>query len=130
MTEAILTGRNAIIYSTVSGSSAEVGYCKGWTIKLTRGAIKDYKIGSDKPAKLASGNVSATFTLDRFYTQTTWASRLYTGEEVDFEVRPSGDASAAITLVDCVLTAVNQKGTQDSLIYEDVAGEAESVTFV
>lgn len=129
MTEKIIRGRDAVIYTTIGVTSAVTGFATGYSVSTKATVIKDYQNNSVQPAIVASGNVSYTFTLDKFYTTKSWQNIAGVGTSFNMSIQPSGASGGKIVLTGIVLTDVTDKGTQAGVVLETIAGESATATF-
>ena len=122
-----IVGRNAVVMK----DSTEIGYCTGVRVGIDVDLIKQYKMGSDKPAVLESGNKSFTIRIDKMYIDSAFATDVLNGTKLTLEVRPDGTGSGKpkITLSNVVLTGWDLTIDQDGVILESVEGEADNITF-
>lgn len=122
-----LLGRSAVIKI----DETEVGYAKGVTIGIDVDLIKDYKIGSDKPAVIESGNKSFSVSIEKMYIDKTYAEDVLNGTKVSVVVQPAGTGAGneEITISNVVLNSWEMTIEQDGVILESVSGEGDSVTF-
>jgi hypothetical protein len=121
-----LLGRNAV----VKKGTEEIGYCTGIRVGIDVDLIKAYKLGSDKPAVLESGNKSFTVRIDKMYIDSTYATDVLNGTKVAIDVLPAGSGAGKpkITLTNVVLTGWDLTIDQDGVIMESVEGEADGIT--
>jgi len=111
--------------------STEVGYAQGIRVGVSADLIKEYKIGSDKPEVLESGNKTFSVSFDAMYIDKTYAENLLNGTAVDVVIQPAGTGSGneEITISDVVLTSWEMTVSQDGVILESVEGEGKDITF-
>jgi hypothetical protein len=122
-----LIGRNAVVMK----GAQEIGYCTGVRVGIDVDLYKEYKMGSDKPAVLESGNKSFTVSVDKMYLDSTYATDVLNGSKVTIEVRPAGTGTGKpkITLSNVVFTSWEMTADQDGVIMESVEGEGDGITF-
>ena len=122
-----LLGRSAVIQI----DSVDVGYAKGVTVGIDVDLIKDYKIGSDTPAVIESGNKSFSVSIEKMYIDKTYAEDVLNGTKISVVVRPAGTGSGKeeITISNVVLNSWELTIEQDGIILESVSGEGDSITF-
>jgi hypothetical protein len=116
-----LIGRNAIIQM---GGTA-IGLAMGITTDINVDLIKEFALGSDKPAILASGNKSFKIGADMMYIDNTYASQVLAGTAVDFVIGPSGGTAGTvkITVKNVILNAFSFKADQKGIITGKITGE-------
>ena len=119
-------GKDAVIQV----DSQDVGYAKGVTYRLTADIVKDYKIGSDDPAILESGNKTYAVSIEKMYIDNTYADDVLNGTKLSIVIRPlgTGTGKPEITLSNVVFNSYELSITQDGVVLESVEGEAASVT--
>jgi len=122
-----LLGRSAVLKI----DSTEVGYAQGIRVGVSADLIKEYKIGSDKPEVLESGNKTFSVSFDAMYIDKTYAEKVLNGTAVDVVIQPAGTGSGneEITISDVVLTSWEMTVSQDGVILESVEGEGKDITF-
>ena len=122
-----LVGRNAVIKK----GTDEIGFCTGVTVGIDVDLIKMYRIGSDKPVVLSSGNKTFTVRIDKAYIDNAYASDVLSGATVSIEIQPAGTGTGKpkITLSNVVFTGWDLTVTQDGVIMERIDGEASDITF-
>jgi len=122
-----LLGKDAVIQ--IDGT--EVGYAQGVRVGISADLIKEYRIGSDKPEVLSSGNKTFTVSFDAMYIDKSYAEKVLNGTAVSVVVRPAGTGSGLeeITISDVVLTSWELTISQDGVILESVEGEGKDITF-
>jgi hypothetical protein len=122
-----LIGRNAVVMK----NTTEIGYCTGVRVGIDVDLVKEFKMGSDKPAILESGNKSFTVSIDKMFIDSTYATDVLNGTKVTIEVRPAGTGTGKpkITLSNVVLTGWEMTADQDGVIMESVEGEGDNITF-
>jgi len=122
-----LLGRNAVVLK----GATEIGYATGIRASIDVDLIKAFKLGSDKPAVLESGNKSFTVRIDKMYIDSTYATDVLNGTKVAIDVLPAGSGAGKpkITLTNVVLTGWDLTIDQDGVIMESVEGEADGITF-
>ena len=111
--------------------ATEIGFCTGVRAGIDVDLVKAYKIGSDLPAVLESGNKTFTVRVDKMYIDSTYATDVLNGTKITIEVRPSGTGTGEpkITLSNVVLTSWDLTIDQDGVILESIEGEAGSLAF-
>jgi hypothetical protein len=116
-----LIGRNAVIEM----GATVIGYATGFTCDIAVDLIKEFKMGSDKAAILASGNKHFKVSCDMMYIDNTYASQVLSGTPVDFIIGPAGTAltKPKITIKNVVLNAFNFKADQKGIVTGKVTGE-------
>ena len=121
-----LLGRNAVVLK----GTTEIGYATGIRATIDVDLIKAFKLGSDKPAILESGNKSFTVRIDKMYIDSTYATNVLNGTKVTIDVLPAGSGAGKpkITLTNVVLTGWDLTIDQDGVIMESVEGEADGIT--
>jgi len=119
-------GRNAV----VKKGTSEIGYATGVRVSIDVDLIKEFKIGSDKPAVLESGNKSFRVTVDKMYIDNTYATDVLNGTKVSIEIQPAGAGTGKpkITLSNVVFTSWELTIDQDGVVMESVEGEGDSLT--
>ncbi|MCD6528768.1 hypothetical protein J7L06_00550 [Candidatus Bathyarchaeota archaeon] len=122
-----LLGKDAVIMI----DTTEIGYAQGVRVGISADLIKEYKIGSDKPEVLKSGNKAFSVSFDAMYIDKSYAEQVLNGAEVSVVVRPAGTGSGLeeITISDVVLTSWELTISQDGVILESVEGEGKDITF-
>lgn len=121
-----LVGRSAV----VKKGTAEIGFCTGVRVTLDVDLIKAYKIGSDLPSLVASGNKSFKVSIEKMYIDNTYAQDVLNGAQVSIEVQPAGAGTGKpkITLSNVVFSSWELTIDQDGVVMESVEGEAASMT--
>jgi hypothetical protein len=116
-----IIGRLAVIQ--MGGTT--IGYATGITTDITADLIKEFQLGSDKAAILASGNKSFKVGCDMMYIDNTYASQVLSGTAVDFIIAPAGTSvgNPKITIKNVVLNAFNFKADQKGIVTGKVSGE-------
>jgi hypothetical protein len=116
-----LVGRNAVIQ--MGGTT--IGFATGFGCDIAVDLIKEFKMGSDKAAILASGNKHFKVSCDMMYIDNTYATQVYNGTPVDFIIAPAGTATTKpkITIKNVVLNAFNFKADQKGIVTGKVTGE-------
>jgi len=119
-------GRNAV----VKKGTSEIGYATGVRVSIDVDLIKEFKIGSDKPAVLESGNKSFRVTVDKMYIDNTYATDVLNGTKVSIEIQPAGAGTGKpkITISNVVFTSWELTIDQDGVVMESVEGEGDSLT--
>jgi hypothetical protein len=122
-----LIGRNAVVMK----GTTEIGYCTGVRVGIDVDLVKEFKMGSDKPAVLESGNKSFTVSIDKMFIDSTYATDVLNGTKVTIEVRPAGTGTGKpkITISNVILTGWDLTIDQDGVIMESVEGEGDNITF-
>jgi len=123
-----LLGRNAKIFL----DGTEIGYAEGVTLSISSDLIKEYKIGSDKPAVLEAGNKTFEISIDMMYIDKSYAEKVLGGDTVTVEIAPSGSTATGeekITVSSVVFSSWELTIAQDGVIMERVSGEGKSVSF-
>ena len=119
-----IKGRSAV----VKKDTVEIGYCKGVTIGIEAGLIKDYKIGDDDPAVLESGNKGFPITIEKMYIAKTYADLIITTPtKFDLVLLPAGTGDT-YTVKNVVLTRWNMRIVQDGIILEGLEGRGDDIT--
>ncbi|MGD0159686.1 MAG: hypothetical protein ABSB89_05250 [Candidatus Bathyarchaeia archaeon] len=123
-----LIGRNAVIEMS-AGSAVVIGFAQGFTDETDADLIKEFALGSDHAAILASGNKHFKFNIDKMFIDKTYQQYVYGGTNVDIIVAPQGTSSGnqKWTYKSCVLTQSQMKADQKGIIAEKVVGEASDV---
>lgn len=122
-----LLGKDAVIMI----DTTEIGYAQGVRIGISADLIKEYRIGSDTPEVLSSGNKTFTVSFDAMYVDKTYADKVLNGTEITVAVRPAGTGTGLeeITINNVVLTSWELSISQDGVILESVEGEGKTITF-
>jgi len=122
-----IVGRSAVVLK----GATEIGFCTGVRVGIDVDLVKAYKMGSDKPAVLESGNKSFTVRVDKMFIDSANATDVLNGTKVTIEVRPAGSGAGKpkITLSNVVLTGWDLTVDQDGVIMESVEGEGDGITF-
>jgi hypothetical protein len=122
-----LIGRNAVVMK----GTQEIGYCTGVRVDINVDLIKEYKLGSDKPAILKDGNKSFRVRVEKMFIDSTYATDVLNGTAVSIEVRPegSGTGKSKITLSNVVFTRWEMTANQDGVIMESIEGEGSDLAF-
>jgi len=122
-----LIGRNAVVLM----GTTEIGYCTGVRVDINVDLIKEYKMGSDKPAILDDGNKSFRVRVEKMFIDSTYATNVLNGTSVTIEVRPAGTGTGKpkITLSNVVFTRWEMTANQDGVIMESVEGEGSDLAF-
>ncbi|MCD6443645.1 hypothetical protein J7L70_01420 [Candidatus Bathyarchaeota archaeon] len=117
--------------ASVELDGSTVGYCRGVRVGIDVELVKEYRLGSDKPAVLEAGNKSFTVDIDYMWLDSSVADKVLSGTKVAITVYPEGNASGKpkITLSNVVLTGWEFRVEQDGVILETVSGEAEDIEF-
>jgi len=104
-----------------------IGMAKSVTASFDADLVKEYVLGSDKPAFLASGNKSFKVSFDLLYVNDKYAQKVLNGDKFDVVIAPDGwgTGKPLVTLRNVVLNSWEQSITQDGMIAEAVEGEAE-----
>ncbi|MEM1558183.1 MAG: hypothetical protein QXG12_06285 [Thermoproteota archaeon] len=118
-------GRNAV----VKKGTTEIGYATGVRCSIDVDLIKEFKIGSDKPAVLESGNKSFRVTVDKMYIDNTYATDVLNGTKVSIEIQPAGAGTGKpkITISNVVFTSWELTIDQDGVVMESVEGEGDTL---
>jgi hypothetical protein len=117
-----IIGRLAVV--TMGGVT--IGYAQGVTTDINADLIKEYQLGSDKAAILASGNKSFKLSVDMMYIDNTYASQVLAGTAVDFVIYPGGTTNTGypkITIKNVILNAFSFKADQKGIMTGKVTGE-------
>jgi len=122
MSTPILT-RNAIIKK----DSTEIGYLQGFTFGVDVDPIKEFKIGSDKPAVLEAGNKSYPWKADRMYIDKTWATLITNGTKFSLVILPSGSGDT-YTISNNIVKKWEAVTRQTGVILEGVSGEGMDIS--
>ena len=77
-------GREAVVLL----DTVEVGYAENVKESIDAALIKKYKLGSDKPVVLKSGNKTFAIEFGKMYIDKTYAEKVLNGTAVTVEVRP------------------------------------------
>jgi hypothetical protein len=122
-----LIGRNAVVLM----GTTEIGYCTGVRVDINVDLIKEYKMGSDKPAILEDGNKSFRIRIEKMFIDSTYATNVLSGTAVTIEVRPAGTGTGKpkITISNVVFTRWEMTANQDGVIMESVEGEGSDLAF-
>ena len=122
-----LIGRNAVVLM----GTTEIGYCTGVRVDINVDLIKEYKMGSDKPAILDDGNKSFRVRVEKMFIDSTYATNVLNGTSVTIEVRPAGTGTGKpkITISNVVFTRWEMTANQDGVIMESVEGEGSDLAF-
>jgi len=120
-----IIGRNAVVYM---GATA-IGYATGVTSSLGADLIKEFAMGSDRAAILASGNKSFKIACDKLYVDNTYLSQVLGGTAVDFIIAPAGTTTGKpkITIKNVVLNVWDFKAEEKGVISEKVSGEGNDL---
>src|SRR5271157_1776494 len=123
-----LVGRNGVIQMS-SGSAVTIGLVQGFTDEMTVDLIKEFQLGSDKPAILEDGNKHFKFSIDKMFIDKPYQQYVYGGTNVDIIIAPAGTSTGKEkwTYKTCTLTAWSMKVDQKGIVAEKVAGEASDV---
>jgi hypothetical protein len=121
-----LIGRNAVVLM----GTTEIGYCTGVRVDINVDLIKEFKMGSDKPAILKDGNKSFRVRVEKMFIDSTYATNVLNGTSVTIEVRPAGTGTGKpkITLSNVIFTRWEMTADQDGVIMESVEGEGDGLT--
>jgi hypothetical protein len=117
-----IIGRLAVVQ--MGGTT--IGFATGVTTDVQADLIKEFQLGSDRAAVLASGNKSFKIGVDMMYIDNTYASQVLSGTPVDFIIAPAGTTAAGypkITVKNVVLNAFNFKADQKGIVTGKVSGE-------
>jgi len=119
-------GRNAV----VKKGTTEIGYATGVRCSIDVDLIKEFKIGSDKPAVLESGNKSFPVSVEKMYIDNAYATDVLSGTKVTIEIAPRGTGvgNPKITISNVVFTSWELTIDQDGVVMESVEGEGDSLT--
>lgn len=123
-----MIGRTAVVL--YGATPTEIGYAQGCTVEVGSDLIKEYKLGSDKPAILDDGNKSYRVTVDKMYIDKTYAELLTAGSPVDLEIRPAGTGvgKEKIVIDDVVFSRWRMTARQAGVILEGLEGEGINIT--
>jgi hypothetical protein len=107
-----------------------IAYGKSVSVRLNAEAIKDYSMDSVSPALLESGKQSYSWSVDRVYTDETYALLLKAGTLFDIIFSPVGTPLGAnyMTLHDCIITGVDHSAGESGAVSERMSGEAKTLT--
>lgn len=121
-----IVGRNAV----VKKDNEDIGYATGVRATIDADLVKAYKIGSDKPVVLESGNKTFRITIDKMYIDNAFAQDVISGSKVTIVIQPAGSGSGKpqITLSNVVFTGWELTVDQDGVVMESVEGEGDSIT--
>lgn len=116
-----IVGRVAVIQM----GATVIGFAMGITTNITASLIKEYQLGSDKPAILASGNKDFKVSVEMMYIDNTYASQVLSGTPIDFVIAPAGTSTGnpKITVKNVVLNAFDFKADQKGIVTGKVSGE-------
>jgi hypothetical protein len=117
-----LIGRNAVIQM----GGVTIGFAQGMTTDINADLIKEFQLGSDKAAILASGNKHFKISCDMMYIDNTYASQVLSGTPVDFIIAPGGTTNTGYpktTVKNVVLTVFSFKADQKGIVTGKVSGE-------
>ena len=116
-----IVGRIAVIEM----GTTPIGFAMGITTDLTAELIKEFQLGSDKAAILASGNKTFKIGADMMYIDNTYASQVLAGTPIDFLIAPAGTSvgNPKITVKNVVLNAFNFKADQKGIVTAKISGE-------
>lgn len=118
-------GRGAI----VKKDATEIGYAVGVRTSIDADIIRAYKIGSDKPVVLESGNKRFRVTVDKMFIDNIYATAALQGTKLSIELQAAtGSGKPKITLSNVVLSSWELTVDQDGVIMESVEGEGDNVT--
>ncbi|MEM2922522.1 MAG: hypothetical protein QXF26_09440, partial [Candidatus Bathyarchaeia archaeon] len=81
-----IVGRNAV----VKKDNEDIGYATGVRATIDVDLVKAYKIGSDKPVVLESGNKTFRITIDKMYIDNAFAQDVISGSKVSIVIQPAG----------------------------------------
>lgn len=120
-------GREAVVLL----DSTEIGYAEKVKESIDASIIKKYKLGSDKPAVLKSGNKTFVIDFGAMYIDKTYAEKVLNGTAVTVEVRPNGTGvgKEKHTYTGVILNKWGFEAAQDGVAGENVSGEASDVAF-
>lgn len=120
-------GREAVVLL----DTVEVGYAEKVKESVDASLIKKYKLGSDKPAVLKSGNKTFRVEFGAMYLDKTYAEKVLNGTAVTIEVRPNGTGTGKEkhTYTGVILSKWGFEAAQDGVAGQDVGGEASDVAF-
>jgi hypothetical protein len=121
-----IVGRLAVIQMNSAGTAVTIGFATGMTTDISAELIKEYALGSDHPAILASGNKSFKVSCDMMYIDNTYASQVYGGAAVTMIIAPAGTTTTGypkITLPNVILNAFSFKADTKGIVTGKVTGE-------
>jgi hypothetical protein len=120
-------GREAVVML----DTTEVGYAEKVKESIDASLIKKFKLGSDKPAVLKSGNKTFQIEFGKMYIDKTYAEKVLNGTAVTVEVRPNGTGAGKEkhTYTGVVLNKWGFEAAQDGVAGENVSGEGSDVAF-
>ena len=120
-------GREAVVML----DSTEVGYAENVKESIDASIIKKYKLGSDKPAVLKSGNKTFQIEFGKMFIDKTYAEKVLSGTAVTVEVRPNGTGTGKEkhTYTGVILSKWGFEATQDGVAGENVSGEGSDLAF-
>ncbi|MGB9774867.1 MAG: hypothetical protein ACPL4I_12790, partial [Bacteroidota bacterium] len=103
-----------------------IGMAKSVTASFDSDLVKEYVLGSDKPAFLASGNKTFKVSFDLLYVNDKYAQKTLNGDKFDVILAPDGWGAGKplVALKNVVLNSWEQTISQDGVIAESVEGEA------
>jgi hypothetical protein len=106
------------------------GMAKTVSTSIDAALVKEYVLGSDTPAYLASGNKTFKVSIDVLYANDKYASKVLAGTQFDVVIAPNGWGSGnpLVTLRDVVINSWKQSIDQAGVIAESLSGEGDSVT--
>ena len=119
-------GKDAVIQI----DSEDVGYAKGVSVSVDRDTVKEYKIGSDKPAVLEPGNQTFSVSINKMWIDKTYVEKVLNGTKVSVVIRPEGTGSGKteITVSNVVFKSWELTIDQDGVVMESVEGEGDDLT--
>jgi len=105
------------------------GLAKSVSTSMDVDFVKEYTLGGDKPAYLASGNKSFKVSFKLLYANDKYAQKVLGGDKFDVIIAPDGWGAGKplVTLKNVVLNSWEQSIEQDGVIAESVKGEGDNV---
>jgi hypothetical protein len=105
------------------------GYAKSVSASIDADLVKEYVLGSDKPAYLASGNKTFKVSFELLYANDKYAQKVLAGGKFDVIIAPDGWGSGKplVTLKNVVLNSWEQSIEQDGVIAESLEGEGDNI---
>jgi hypothetical protein len=106
------------------------GMAKTVSASVDAALVKEYVLGSDTPAYLASGNKTFKVSIDVLYANDKYASKVLAGTKFDVVIAPNGwgTGNPLVTLKNVVINGWKQTIDQAGVIAEGLSGEGDSVT--
>jgi hypothetical protein len=105
------------------------GYAKSVSASIDADLVKEYTLGSDKPAYLASGNKTFKVSFELLYANDKYAQKVLAGDKFDVIIAPDGWGSGKplVTLKNVVINSWEQSIEQDGVIAESLEGEGDNI---